>query len=674
MEDGQIDLFAESTNKDAIKKEIEELREKINYNNIKYYEEDNPEISDYEYDKLTQRLKKLEKENPEFITKDSPTQKVGGRTKKIFSQVTHNVQMQSLQDVFSYEDVESFVDKVKEEYGENVQFIVETKIDGLSVSLEYEKGKLVRGSTRGDGFVGEDVTENLKCIKDIPLTLNTAETIEVRGEVYLPRKEFEKINKELEEKGKQILANPRNAAAGTLRQLDSNLVKGRNLSIFVFTVLKGRTFETDSKRLDFLDELGFKTIEKRKVCNTKEDVIKEIENIGNLRDSLAYDIDGAVIDVDNLHIRDEMGQTIKVPKWSVAYKYPPEQKETKVLDIITQVGRTGQVTPMAVLEKVRVAGSVISKTTLHNFDFIEQKDIRIGDTVVIEKAGDVIPEVAYVKKEARTGKEKMYMIPTNCPVCGEILEKEEDNVALRCTNSECPATIYRSIIHFASRDCMDISGMGEAIVEQLIDSNLLNDVADIYYLKYEDLLSLERFAPKSAMNLINAINETKNNSLDKLLFGLGIRHIGKRAAKILANNYNDIYELYNASVEELNSLNDFGLVMANSVYDFFKKEKTREIISKLADANVNLKGNKEELESMKLKDMVIVVTGSFDNYSRNDVANIIEKNGGKFSSSVSKKTDLVIAGENAGSKLTKAEELGIKVLSIDEFLKLYIEN
>ncbi len=674
MEDGQIDLFAGSTNKDAIKKEIEELREKINYNNIKYYEEDNPEISDFEYDKLTQRLKKLEKENPEFVTKDSPTQKVGGKTKKIFSQVTHEVQMQSLQDVFSYVDVSSFVDKVKEEYGNETQFIVETKIDGLSVSLEYEKGKLVRGSTRGDGYIGEDVTENLKCIKDIPLTLNTDETIEVRGEVYLPRKEFEKINKELEEKGKQILANPRNAAAGTLRQLDSNLVKSRNLSIFVFTVLKGRKFETDSKRLDFLDELGFKTIEKRKVCNTKEEVIQEIEKIGDIRESLAYDIDGAVINVDNLHIREEMGQTIKVPKWSVAYKYPPEQKETKVLGIITQVGRTGQVTPMAILEKVRVAGSVISKTTLHNFDFIEQKDIRIGDTVVIEKAGDVIPEVAYVKKEARTGEEKEYIKPTNCPVCGELLEKEEDNVALRCTNSECPATIYRSIIHFASRDCMDISGMGEAVVEQLIESNLLSDVADIYYLKYEDLLSLERFAPKSAMNLINAINETKNNSLDKLLFGLGIRHIGKRAAKILASNYNDIYELYNASVEELNNLNDFGLVMAKSVYDFFRKDKTREIISKLDKANVNLKGSKEQLDSLKLKDMVIVVTGSFDNYSRNDVANIIEKNGGKFSSSVSKKTDIVIAGENAGSKLSKAQELGIKVLSIDDFLKSYIEN
>lgn len=673
MEDLQIDLFA-SDEKERVKKEIKELRERINYYNIKYHEEDNPVVSDFEYDKYTQRLKKLEKEYPEFVTPDSPTQKVGGRTKKIFNQVFHEVQMQSLQDVFEFKDIEEFVDKVKNEYGDKIQFIVETKIDGLSVSLEYVDGKFVRGSTRGDGFVGEDVTENLKCIKDIPLELKEKETIEVRGEVYLPRKEFENINKELEEKGKQLLANPRNAAAGTLRQLDIELVKKRNLSIFVFTVLKGRNFESDSKRLEFLDSLGFKTIEKRKVCKSKDEVITAVKEIGNLRDSLEYDIDGAVINVDNLQIREEMGQTVKVPKWSIAYKYPPERKETKIIDIVTQVGRTGQVTPMAILEPVRVAGSLISKTTLHNFDYIEQKDIRIGDIAIIQKAGDVIPEVVDVNKNLRIGNEKKYIRPTVCPICKEELEKEEKSVALRCTNSECPATCFRSITHFASRDCMDISGMGESIVEQLIDNSLLKDVADIYYLKYEDIVKLERFANTSAMNLINAINVTKDNSLDKLLFGLGIRHIGKKAAKILAKNYDDIYKIMEASIEELNSLQDFGLVMAESVYSFFKKEKTHEIIEKLAKAGVNLKGEKEELISHVLDNMTIVVTGTFEGSSRNDIVNLIEKNGGKTSNSVSKKTSLVIAGENAGSKLIKAQELSVRVLNLEEFKKEYIKD
>ena len=620
------------------------------------------------------RLKKLEKENPEFVTLDSPTRKIGGKTKDIFTKVTHDVQMQSLQDVFDFSDVEDFVNKTTSEYGENIEYIVETKIDGLSVSLEYENGVFVRGSTRGDGFIGEDVTENLKCIKDIPKKLNTDETIEVRGEVYLPRKEFEKINEELEKKGKNLLANPRNAAAGTLRQLDTNLVKSRNLSIFVFTVLKGREFLKDSERLDFLDTLGFKTIEKRKVCKSSNDVILAIKEIGALRDELEYDIDGAVVDVNNLKVREEMGTTVKVPKWAIAYKYPPEQKTTKILDIVTQVGRTGQVTPMAILEPVRVAGSVISKTTLHNFDYIDLKDIRKGDIAVIQKAGDVIPEVVEVKKEKRTGKEEKYIRPTVCPVCGEKLEQDETQVALRCTNSECPATSFRAITHFASRDAMDISGLGEAIVEQLIDNELLKDVADIYYLKYEDILNLDRFGSKSALNLIEAIEKSKSNTLDKLIFGLGIRHIGKKAAKVLAKNFEDIYDLMDSDIERLNSLEDFGSIMANSVYEFFKKEKTHEIIERLKAVGVNLNGEKVKLLSNKFEGMSIVVTGSFDNYSRNDVADIIEKNGGKFSSSVSKKTALLVAGESAGSKLKKAEELGIKIVSIDEFLNEYVNK
>lgn len=653
-----------------IKDEIEKLRDEIRYHNKRYYDDDDPEISDYEYDMLNQKLKNYEKDYPEFITKDSPTQKVGGHSKNIFSQVTHDVQMQSLQDVFSFEDVVDFVKKMQDEYGDNIEFTVETKIDGLSVSLEYENGRLVRGSTRGDGFVGEDVTENLKVVHGIPENLNTNDTFEVRGEVYLPRKEFESINEKLESAGKQILSNPRNAAAGTLRQLDTKLVKERNLSIFVFNLQKGMKFNTHSESIEYIKNSGIKTIEYIKVCVGVDEVLKAIKEIGDLRETLPYDIDGAVVKINDLKLREEAGSTVKVPKWAVAYKYPPEQKETKLLDIKVQVGRTGQVTPMAILEPVRLAGSVISKTTLHNFDYVKEKDIKIGDIVVIQKAGDVIPEVINVVKAKRTGEEVSYEIPTNCPVCGEKLEKQEGEVALRCTNSECPALTYRSLVHFASRDAMDITGLGESIIEQLIDADLIHDIADIYYLKYEDLVVLDRFAPKSALNLIDAINKTKANSLDKLLFGLGMRHIGKKAAKILSENFDDIYDISNASVEDINSLDDFGEIMAKSVVDFFAKEETLKIIKKLEDAGVNLKGSKKELSSNLLEGKVFVVTGSFDEYSRNDITKLIEDNAGKVSGSVSKKTSFVIAGDNAGSKLSKAESLGISVISIDEFKEM----
>ena len=654
----------------SIKDEIEKLRDEIRYHNKRYYDDDDPEISDYEYDMLNQKLKNYEKDYPEFITKDSPTQKVGGHSKNIFSQVTHDVQMQSLQDVFSFEDVEDFVKKMQDEYGENIEFTVETKIDGLSVSLEYENGRFVRGSTRGDGFVGEDVTENLKVVHGIPEKLNTNDSFEVRGEVYLPRKEFENINEKLENAGKQILSNPRNAAAGTLRQLDSKLVKARNLSIFVFNLQKGMKFNTHSESIEYIKNCGIKTIEYIKVCVGVDEVLKAINEIGNLRETLPYDIDGAVVKINDLKLREEAGSTVKVPKWAVAYKYPPEQKETKLLDIKVQVGRTGQVTPMAILEPVRLAGSVISKTTLHNFDYVKEKDIKIGDIVVIQKAGDVIPEVINVVKAKRTGEEVSYEIPTNCPVCGEKLEKQEGEVALRCTNSECPALTYRSLVHFASRDAMDITGLGESIIEQLIDANLIHDIADIYYLKYEDIVVLDRFAPKSALNLIEAINKTKENSLDKLLFGLGMRHIGKKAAKVLSENFDSIYDISNASVEDINSLDDFGEIMAKSVIDFFAKEETLKLIKKLEDAGVNLKGSKKELSSNLLEGKIFVVTGSFDEYSRNDITKLIEDNAGKVSGSVSKKTNFVIAGDNAGSKLSKAESLGIPVISIDEFKEM----
>ena len=674
MDNEQINFFGKEDNIEDLKEELKKLREEIEYHNKLYYEQDEPEISDFEYDKLTRRLKEIERLHPELITKNSPTQKVGGKNKNIFSQVVHDVQMQSLQDVFTLEEVESFVDKVHEEFGKNTSFSVETKIDGLSVSLEYVDGKLVRGSTRGDGFVGEDVTANIMQIKDIPHSLNTNDTVEVRGEVYLPRKEFEKINEELLKNKKQQLSNPRNAAAGTLRQLDSKLVKKRNLSIFVFNIQKGMNFSKHSEGLDYLQNAGLKTIAVRYVCTTKDEVIEAIKNIGKMRDDLEYDIDGAVVKLDDIQIRQEMGQTVKVPKWAVAYKYPPEQKETKVLDIALQVGRTGQVTPVVILEPVRVAGSIISKTTLHNFDFMKEKDIRIGDRVIIQKAGDVIPEVNRVLIEKRDGAEKEYEIPKYCPVCGEELERAEDEVALRCSNSECPAQIYRSITHFVSRDCMDISGMGESIVDTLIEKGLLQDVADIYYLNYNDIYNLDGFKEKSAENIILAIQNTKNNSLDKLIFGLGIRHIGKKASKILAQNFDDIDEIANASIEELNSLNDFGEIMAISVYNFFKKDETKKIIEKLRNAGVNLKGSKEEKKSDILADKTICITGSFDNYSRDEIVKIIEENSGKASTSVSKKTSYLIAGEAAGSKLNKANELGISVISIDEFLNIIKEG
>ena len=601
MKEEQLNIFdIDSSNDNSDKEKIEELRKKIEYHNKKYYEDDNPEITDFEYDKLTQSLKKLEAKHPEYVNSNSPTQKIGGRTKNIFTKVEHDVQMQSLQDVFELDDVREFVKKIQLEYGKDTEFVVETKIDGLSVSLEYVDGNLVRGSTRGDGFVGEDVTENLKEVEGIPKKLNKKETLEVRGEVYLPRENFEKINEKLEKLGKQVLANPRNAAAGTLRQLDTKLVKDRCLSIFVFNLQKGKNFKTHTESIEYINSLGIKTIEYITKCATEEDVIEAINKIGKIRDNLPYDIDGAVVKVNEISKRNSLGTTVKVPKWAVAYKYPPEQKETKIIDVKVQVGRTGIVTPMAILEPVRIAGSKISKTTLHNFDYINQKDIRIGDTVIVQKAGDVIPEVIAVNKEKRNGTQKQVNIPTVCPVCKEKLEKFEDEVALRCTNSECEAQIYRSIIHFASRDAMDISGLGETIVEKLIDKNLIKDVADIYYLKYEDVVSIDRFGKKSAENLINAIEKTKKNTLDKLIFGFGIRHIGKKAAKILAKNYKDIYEIMTTSKEELQALEDFGEIMAESIVEFFKKQKTKDLILKLDKVGVNLKGSIDTKSSDKL--------------------------------------------------------------------------
>lgn len=652
------------------KEEIKKLRKEIKHHSDLYYNQDAPEISDYDYDNLMKRLKELEKLHPELITKNSPTQIVGGTAKKTFEEVTHEVAMQSLNDVFSHGEVEEFVTKVQEEFGRDTEFVVETKIDGLSVSLEYKEGKLVRGSTRGNGIVGENITENVKQIADIPTKLDTDDTIEVRGEVYLSRKNLDLLNDELLSQGKPMLANCRNAAAGTLRQLDSELVKKRGLSIFVFNVQKSdKKFITHSESLNYCRSIGMTTLEYSKVAVGIKEVLHCIDEIGKMRDSLAYDIDGAVVKVNNLAQRETLGVTTKVPKWAVAYKYPPEERETVVEDIKVQVGRTGKITPLAVIKPVKVAGSIISKSTLHNFDYISSLDIRVGDFVKIRKAGDVIPEVCEVLKEKRDKASVPYTPPVLCPVCGEPLEKEEDTVDLRCTNSECEAQSFRAIVHFASRECMDIDGLGEATVEQLVDRKLVKTIADIYNLTKRDVYRLEGFKEKSAQNLIDAINKSKSNSLDKLLFGLGIRHIGKKAAKIIAENVDSIYDLYNMNVDDLVKLDDVGPKMAESIVVFFAKDKTREIISALDNVGMNLKGIKKELISNALDNMSIAVTGSFENISRDDITKLIEENGGKATSAVSKKTSLLVAGDNAGSKLTKANELGIKVLSLEVFRK-----
>lgn len=669
--DGQIS-FLDNININNSKEEykrIDELREQIAYHNKRYYEEDNPEITDYEYDMLNKELKKLESLHPEYVVTNSPTQKIGGRVNKIFEEVKHEVKMESLQDVFSYSEVEDFLNKHTKVYGEDLEFVIETKIDGLSVSLKYVDGILVQGATRGDGSVGEDVTQNILQILDIPIELKTKENITVRGEVYLPHKSFEEVNEKLEKLGKPILKNPRNAAAGTLRQLDQKLVKERKLSIYIFNVQKSdKVFKTHSESFEYLKSIGFKVIDEFKVCK-KDKVIDAIKYIGSIRENLPYDIDGAVVKIDDLKIREDLGSTVKVPRWAVAFKYPPEQKETILKDIVFQVGRTGQVTPMAILEPITVAGSTISKTTLHNFDYIKEKDIQIGDVVVIQKAGDVIPEVVKVIKEKRKNT-KVVTIPTKCPVCNEELEKDEKDVALRCTNLECPALIYRSIIHFASRDAMDIAGLGVAIIDRFLEIGLIKKITDIYKIKYEDIANLERFEKKSATNLLNSIENSKKNSLEKLLFGLGIRHIGKKAAITLANSFNDIYEISNANYDTLISLDDFGDVMVNSLIHFFSKEETKQLIQEFEELGVNLKSQKKEKTSSKLENLTFVITGSFEKYKRQDIEKMITDNMGKSSTSVSKKTSFVIAGEDAGSKLNKANELGIKVLSINEFLDM----
>ena len=653
------------------KKRVEELVPLLKYYTQMYFD-DKQVVSDYEYDMLMKELKQIEAEYPELIREDSPTQKVGASIKKGFEKVTHEVPLQSLQDVFSFQEVKDFderVRKVAEENNIELKYVVETKIDGLSSALEYKNGVFVRGATRGNGTVGEDVTENLKTIKTIPRKLKEPIDITVRGEVFIGKEEFEKLNADrlMEEEGQ--FANARNAAAGSLRQLDSKITAKRPLDIYIFNVQKSDTikFTSHYESLLYLEKLGFNVNPIKILCNNIDEAIKAIEKIGKDREKISFGIDGAVVKVDNLELREKLGTTYKTPKWAVAYKYPPEKKETKLKDIVCQVGRTGAITPMAILEPVVVAGSRISKTTLHNEDYIRERDIKIGDTVIIQKAGDVIPEVIGVNKKKRTGEEKDFEMPTVCPVCGAQAVREEGEAAWYCNGIECPAKLYRGIIHFASREAMDINGLGEAIIEELINRGLISNITDIYKLTFEDVASLKKNGKKFAQNLIDAIEESKHRDLYRLVNALGIRHVGVKLAKTLCKTYSTMDKLMNATYEELYMKEEIGKIIAKSITDFFKEEQTIDLINKLKEYGVNMEAIKEEGTDERFAGLTFVLTGTLEKYSRDEAQEIIEKLGGKTSGSVSKKTSYVLAGESAGSKLTKAQELGVKIISENEF-------
>ena len=653
------------------RKRAEELRPLLKYYTQKYFD-DEQVVSDYEYDMLMRELKQIEREYPELITKDSPTQRVGASIKKGFEKVTHEVPLQSLQDVFSFGEVEEFeekMEKASKEYGRPLDYVVETKIDGLSASLEYRDGKLWRAATRGDGQVGENVTDNISTIKTVPKELKEPINITVRGEVFIGKNDFDKMNEDRLMEEQEQFANARNAAAGSLRQLDSSITASRPLNIFIFNVQKSEDihFETHYESLLYLEKLGFNVNSVKILCTTREEVQQAIEKIGKMRDELDFGIDGAVVKVNDLELRVKVGTTYKTPKWAVAYKYPPEKKETLLKDIVCQVGRTGAITPMAILEPVYVAGSKISKTTLHNEDYIKENDIRIGDRVIIQKAGDVIPEVVGVNKEKRDGTEKIFEMPRVCPVCGAEAVREDGEAVVRCIGIECPAKSYRSIIHFASKDAMDIDGLGESIIAELIDKKLISNIADIYKLTFDDFASLKKNGKKFAQNLIDAIEESKHRDLYRLINSLGIRHVGVKLAKTLTKYFKNMDRLMNSSYEELRLIEDVGEITAKTIHEFFAQEQTRDLISKLKEAGVNMEVIEEEGVDNRFEGKTFVLTGTLENYPREQASEIIEKFGGKTSSSVSKKTDYVLAGEEAGSKLRKAQELGIKIISEEEF-------
>ena len=661
--------------KEDIKLQIDNLIDKINYHSDKYYNQDTPEISDFEYDMLMKELIKLEAENPEFKRVDSPSNRVGGVALDKFDQVTHKNPMLSLSNAYSAEDLRDFDRRVKEMADGDVEYVVEFKIDGLSVGITYENGEFKSAATRGNGIIGEDISKNVMTIKSIPLKIDDKREIIVRGEVYISKENFEKVNEYQEEHDLQIFANPRNLAAGSLRQLDSKLTAKRPLDIFVFNLenineLDG--IDTHSDSLEYLKKLGFSVSENYKICKSIDEVIEFIEYWTENRGSLKFDIDGMVVKVNNIEQRNEMGFTAKSPRWAIAYKFPAERKKSKILDIEVEVGRTGTITPTAILEPVRLAGTSVSRATLHNEDFIREKDIKLFDHVIVQKAGDIIPQIVEVVKEDRTGDEKDFVMPSVCPECGEPTVRLEGEAAVKCINISCPAQIRRGMIHFVSREAMDIDGMGESIITLFLKEGLIKDVSDIYYLKKEQIVPLERMGEKSADNLIKAIEKSKSNDLWRLINGLGIRFVGVKGAKILASNFSSLDEIMNADVERLQQLEEFGSIMSESVVKFFREEQNLAVIQKLKDAGVNTEAGEDKSEGIPqlFEGMKIVLTGTLPTLKRNQAKEIIELRGGKATSSVSKSTTFVLAGEEAGSKLTKANDLGIKVIDEDMFLKL----
>lgn len=661
--------------KEDIKLQIDNLIDKINYHSDKYYNQDTPEISDFEYDMLMKKLIKLEAENPEFKRVDSPSNRVGGVALDKFDQVTHKNPMLSLSNAYSAEDLRDFDRRVREMTDGDVEYVVEFKIDGLSVGITYENGEFKSAATRGNGIIGEDISKNAMTIKSIPLKIDDKREIIVRGEVYISKENFEKVNEYQEEHDLQVFANPRNLAAGSLRQLDSKLTAKRPLDIFVFNLenineLDG--IDTHSDSLEYLKKLGFSVSENYKICKSIDEVIEFIEYWTENRGSLKFDIDGMVVKVNNIEQRNEMGFTAKSPRWAIAYKFPAERKKSKILDIEVEVGRTGTITPTAILEPVRLAGTSVSRATLHNEDFIREKDIKLFDHVIVQKAGDIIPQIVEVVKEDRTGDEKDFVMPSVCPECGEPTVRLEGEAAVKCINISCPAQIRRGMIHFVSREAMDIDGMGESIITLFLKEGLIKDVSDIYYLKKEQIVPLERMGEKSADNLIKAIEKSKSNDLWRLINGLGIRFVGVKGAKILASNFSSLDEIMNADVERLQQLEEFGSIMSESVVKFFREEQNLAVIQKLKDAGVNTEAGEDKSEGIPqlFEGMKIVLTGTLPTLKRNQAKEIIELRGGKATSSVSKSTTFVLAGEEAGSKLTKANDLGIKVIDEDMFLKL----
>lgn len=650
--------------------EMKQLRDTLNENARLYYTLDRSTMSDYEYDHLYRRLQDLEREHPEEITPDSPTQRVGDAVRNDFAEVLHPVPLESLEDVFDGNEVQEFLAKVLETLPQ-AEYSVEPKVDGLSVALEYRDGVFYQGATRGDGRKGEDVTGNLRTIRSIPMVLpEKLPRLIVRGEVYMARSVFEEINEELELEGKPLLANPRNAAAGSLRQKDPKMCAKRRLDIAVFNLqlAEGRTFTTHAETLAYLKAQGFPTIPHTTLSNG-EDILREIDRLGDTRMEFPFDIDGAVVKLNNLSDRDILGSTAKCPKWAVAYKYPPEQKPSRVVDIVVQVGRTGVLTPKAVLEPVRLAGTTVTNATLHNQDYIREKDIRIGDTVIVQKAGEIIPEIVSVEREKRPDDAAEFVFPQTCPVCGAPVLRDPDGAAIRCTGAECPAQLLRNLIHFAARDAMDIDGVGPAVLQQLIEAKLVANPADLYDLTAEQLEKLERMGAKSAQNAVEAIAKSKENDLWRLIYALGIRQVGEKAAKVLAAHFGSMDALRRATAEELTQIDDVGAVTADYITRWMQSEQAADLLERLKNAGLNMESRRTLVDS-RFAGMTFVLTGALTRFTREEAGEMIEQRGGKAASSVSKKTTYVVAGENAGSKLKKAQELNIPVLSEEEFLAL----